>query len=237
MKWNMLALAAGLLMANTVFAQSNDEKKKQIMDKVKTRLEETRKAVLERVGQIIDEELAKSGSGETPKATGTAADRVKQLEKRLTELRDEEAKIRRELVMLRWAGKDEKLYSDVRKAGMEPQEAQDLFNEGMEAHNEKDFKTSIPAFKKITYAFYDHENKQLTNFACISAYNVACGYSLDGKKEEALDWLEISINLGWFTLQDQCHENMLEHMENDTDLDNIRGEARYKEFVKRGKTR
>jgi hypothetical protein len=233
----MLALAAGLLIANTAFAQNNDEKKKEILDKVKARLEETRKAVLDRVGQIIDEELAKGGKNETPKATGALGDRVKQLEKRLTELRDEEAKIRRELVMLRWAGKDEKLYSEVRKAGMEPQEAQDLFNEGMQAHNDKDFKTSIPAFKKIAYAFYDNENKQLTNFACISAYNVSCGYSLDGKNEEALDWLEISINLGWFTLQDQCHESMLEHMEKDTDLDNIREEARYKEFVKRGKSK
>jgi hypothetical protein len=218
--------------------QDNGAKKKEILDKVRARLDETRQALLKKVGQIIDDELA--GKTEVkpvePKA-GTPAERVKSLEERLKKLKDEENKIRSELLMLRWGVKDEKLYGEVRKSGLEPEEAQDLFREGMDAHNDKDFKTSIPAFKRIAYAFYDHDNKQLVNFGCISAYNVACGYSLDGKKAEALEWLEISINLGYFNHPDQCHENALEHMEKDADFDNIRDEPLYKEFVKRGKSK
>jgi tetratricopeptide (TPR) repeat protein len=52
-------------------------------------------------------------------------------------------------------------------------------------------------------------------------YNAACAYSLAGNKGAALDALQRSIESGY---------DGPGHMERDGDLDNIRGEARYKEL-------
>ena len=49
-------------------------------------------------------------------------------------------------------------------------------------------------------------------------YNVACTYGLLGKTEECLDALEQAVSKGW------GDKSWLEH---DSDLDSIRGEARY----------
>ncbi len=59
-------------------------------------------------------------------------------------------------------------------------------------------------------------------------YNMACAYSLWGKIEEALDYLEKSVEHGF---------DDAEHMERDPDLDNLRGEARYLEIIEDLKAR
>jgi len=55
-----------------------------------------------------------------------------------------------------------------------------------------------------------------------SIYNVACVYSLQGNTGPALKWLERAINNGFTDF---------EHMSEDHDLDNIRGDPRYIELV------
>lgn len=55
-------------------------------------------------------------------------------------------------------------------------------------------------------------------------YDVACMYSLLDKKEESLNWLEKSILSGYDDFQ---------HMEQDSDLTNVRDLPRYKEIMKR----
>ena len=55
-----------------------------------------------------------------------------------------------------------------------------------------------------------------------SAYNVACGYALSGQKEEALDWLELSIKAGF---------SKIDHLRKDPDLDSLRNEKRYKKLL------
>lgn len=59
--------------------------------------------------------------------------------------------------------------------------------------------------------------------AAVSSYNVACVYSLRGKTDKAFIWLEKSREAGF---------NNLEQIENDTDMDNIRKDPRFAEFLK-----
>jgi len=55
-------------------------------------------------------------------------------------------------------------------------------------------------------------------------YNLACSYSLLNRIGEALDELEKAVDLGY---------NDYIHLRSDSDLDKIRGEARFKALVKR----
>ena len=59
-------------------------------------------------------------------------------------------------------------------------------------------------------------------------YNLACGYSLLGQKEKAVDFLREAIEAGYTNLQ---------HMESDTDLDSIRSTQGYKQIAERVKRR
>ena len=61
----------------------------------------------------------------------------------------------------------------------------------------------------------------------LTNYNVACMYSLVGKKDEAFRYLDRAIELGGFT------NEMAKQMEGDSDLDNIRKDPRYAELLKR----
>lgn len=59
-------------------------------------------------------------------------------------------------------------------------------------------------------------------------YNLACGYSLLGQKEKAVDFLREAVEAGYTDLQ---------HMESDTDLDSIRSTQGYKQIAERVKRR
>lgn len=59
-----------------------------------------------------------------------------------------------------------------------------------------------------------------------SLYDACCLYSLMGEKEKALDYLEKSFQKGWRSFV---------HMDNDSDLDNIRDTQRYKDLVEKYK--
>jgi C-terminal processing protease CtpA/Prc len=59
-------------------------------------------------------------------------------------------------------------------------------------------------------------------------YNLACGYSLLGQKEKAVDFLREAVEAGYTDLQ---------HMESDTDLDSIRSAQGYKQIAERVKRR
>lgn len=51
-----------------------------------------------------------------------------------------------------------------------------------------------------------------------ATYNVACVHALQGRKDEALRWLELAVQRGF---------RMADHIARDTDLDAIRGEPRF----------
>jgi beta-lactamase regulating signal transducer with metallopeptidase domain/tetratricopeptide (TPR) repeat protein len=56
----------------------------------------------------------------------------------------------------------------------------------------------------------------------VSAYNIACAYSLAGDTENALKWLETAIEAGF---------DDADHFAKDSDLDPLRGDARYQALV------
>jgi len=59
-------------------------------------------------------------------------------------------------------------------------------------------------------------------------YNLACGYSLLGEKEKAIDYLGQAVKAGY---------SDVEHMRKDTDLDNIRQDERFLEIMAKLKAR
>ncbi len=216
------------LVALVVLMLQQDEpqkKKEAILEKVKANLEETRKKVLERAAAIIDEEFNKK-----PAEAVAPNAKVEALEKRLREIRSEMEKVRGELVEARVMAADEKLYNECRKSELELADAQEMFTEALNQLNAKEFEESVNKFKKVFYSLLGNEDAG--RLPCTSAYNIACGYSLWGKKELALDWLEISAARGFLDA-----EGKLEHMEGDTDLDNIRAEPRYKDLVRKAKSK
>lgn len=97
-------------------------------------------------------------------------------------------------------------------------ETQKRFNEAFKLHEEKKYEDAIKIFKEI------YEKRPKDHWGATSAYNIACGYSLLSKKDEALDWLEKSIEAGF---------KDFDHMEKDTDLDNIRDDKRYKNLLEK----
>lgn len=229
----ILALAVG----GRAFAQDDLEKKRQdLLGGIKAGLEDARKNVLRGVDKIFTEEIARA-KPTTPATPTTPSDAVKaeikKLEERLKALKQEERSIQARMMELRWADRDAGVREELRKTGLTPQEAQELFQDAMDAHNDKDFKVSIPAFKKIYYQFGGQANEQMRSFASIAAYNVSCAYSLDAKAEEALDWLEISLAKGFMRINDSCHDSALDHINADTDLDNIRKSDRFKEILRK----
>ncbi|MFH1422892.1 MAG: hypothetical protein ABIH42_09315 [Planctomycetota bacterium] len=77
----------------------------------------------------------------------------------------------------------------------------------------KKYKDAIAEFAKILSCYPDDSN---------SLYNTACAHSLLDNKEKALEFLEKSIKAGFIDFN---------HIENDSDLNNIRNEEAYKKII------
>ncbi len=97
-------------------------------------------------------------------------------------------------------------------------EAQDkdsraLHREAMGFMKARQYEKAIEIYKKILSKSPEDS---------IASYNTACAYSILGKKELALEFLANAIKSGY---------RDFEHMENDSDLDNIRNEPGYKKLV------
>jgi len=128
--------------------------------------------------------------------------------------------------------KDAKEFADARKSPIETADAHGLFDKAAKAHDAKDYKTSVPAFRALVFALYDGADRARVRLAATAAYNAACGGALDGRKDEALDWLEVAVGLGWLDASCECHKIALDHLAADPDLESLRGEARYKEITR-----
>jgi len=57
----------------------------------------------------------------------------------------------------------------------------------------------------------------------VAHYNLACGYAVENKREEAMYWLRKSIEHG---------NRNWDLIKTDTDLESIRGSSSYKELIK-----
>lgn len=228
MRW-MIALAFVAAGGTVASAQETEELRRDLLELIRSRLGKAREEMVHGVGKILAEELKPEETGLRKRIEA----KRKELRRKLAELRIQERKIRLALLYLKWLEKDSALAEQVRRSGLEPRDAQQLFQDSLNAHYDEDYDVSIPGFKKIYYAWCEQPDARLREFACVSAYNVACGYSLAGQKEEALDWLELSCALGALQHSCQCHDNFRGHIDEDTDLDNIRKEPRFKAILKR----
>lgn len=194
--------------------------KRMILEKVRARLEEEHKRILEKIAKVIDEELA--GKAPPPPPDAETDKKIAELEKKLAEMDEQRAKLRGEIEALRRKGAgvkddEESIKAEAKEKGPQtPEEANELFQEAIEELNARDFEPSIRKFKWIFYQFPDN------NLGCTAAYNVACGYSLKNERAKACDWLAISFKHGFAKF---------DHVRTDTDLDNIREEKRYKELM------
>jgi tetratricopeptide (TPR) repeat protein len=211
----MTSLFLSLLCAAGLCAQDPDaELKKRILDKVREKLAAERSALLKRVEAIIDEELSKGGPAAKPAPAG---EDQKTLEKKLRAIEEEKELVEIELAKKKRLALDEPVKAEAKKSGPhDEEEAEKLFQEALALHEAKKFEQSIRLFKRVYYQ-YPAEPVGFT-----SAYNVACGYALWGRKDEALDWLEISVKGGF---------GKIDHLRKDTDLDSLRNEKRYRRLL------
>jgi len=207
-------------LASQVLAQDQDpaELKKRILEKVREKLATERAAILKRVEKIIDEELSKEGPAAKPGAAPADDAKVRDIERKLKALEEQKEILETEKAKAKRLADDDAIKKEAKKDGPhDEQEAQDMFDEALELHDKKkDYDKSVRLFKKVYYQF----PKDPVGFT--SAYNVACGYALAGKKEEALDWLEISLVAGF---------KKIDHLRKDPDLDSLRNEKRYKRLL------
>jgi hypothetical protein len=220
---SVVAIIFVTLAGSAVLAQDLDKQEKDLLDSIKARLKSARQNLVRGIDRIVSEELKGA------KVASKVQEQIKKLQERLSALRKEEQQILSQIMSLKWAAQDSAIIEELKKEGMTPQDASTLFNECLEALQDRDFGPSIKGFKKIWYGFANHRDPRFRQFAGTSAYNVACGYSLMGKKADALDWLEFSFIRGFL----QREDDPLGHIKQDTDLDNIRNEERFKELIKK----
>ena len=91
--------------------------------------------------------------------------------------------------------------------------ARDWFMYGYALHHQRQFSQSIKIFEKA-------EKMGYTKF--LTQYNIACGYSLLGKTDLALDHLENSVEAGWVDTV---------WLREDSDLEPLHGKPRFEEIV------
>src|SRR5688500_2630788 len=89
----VLAAAAAIACAPAARAQETDEQiKRRILDRVRERLAEEKKLILERMSKVIDEELSggpKKDPGPAAPAAGPKDKRIRDLERKLQALDDD----------------------------------------------------------------------------------------------------------------------------------------------------
>lgn len=88
-----------------------------------------------------------------------------------------------------------------------------LFQQGIDDLTEGRYDDGIQAFKRCL---------ELVPEDNVCAYNIACGYSLKNEADPAVEWFGKSVDwgFGW-------REGNIEHVANDTDLDNVREDPRF----------
>src|SRR5262249_46003397 len=102
--------------------------------------------------------------------------------------------------------------------------ARKLLEEGIQQLTDKKFDDSIATYKKVLAICDKHELDEQAEAQVLQLahYNIACAYSLKGDKKPALDHFEKSLDAGF---------DDYDHIQKDTDLDNIRNEPRFKEII------
>ncbi|MFN3484538.1 MAG: hypothetical protein ACK44W_03535, partial [Planctomycetota bacterium] len=135
------------------------ELKRQILEKVRQKLAAERTAILRRIERILEEELAQTPATPAPKPVptppaGEGEARIRDLERRLRAIEEQKEVLETEIAKARRLALDEPVKKEAREKGPhDEQEAAELFDEAIAAHEKKDFDTSVRLFKRIYYQF------------------------------------------------------------------------------------
>ena len=228
------SLAAFLIaFAGAAFAQDDADKlKDRILEEVRERIRAEHRRILDRIGKIIEKELgaaeekkkleAKKREPKKPvpnRSAGSPWDKkIRDLKRKLKKMQLQQMDLANQIRRLQRFKEDNSIIAELKKDPINPdaEEVQEMFDAALEDHRQKNFKKSIHEFKKIFYSFMQ------APIGNTSAYNIACGYALAGDKARALDWLELSVEQGF---------NEFDHIRQDTDLDSLRTELRYKRLL------
>ena len=95
----------------------------------------------------------------------------------------------------------------------DPQNGALYFNRGLQLSQVRNRKAAIEDFTRAI---------ELNVNPTTAAYNIACMHSLDGNKKEALSWLRHALDEGF---------DSWNHIENDSDLNNLRKSAEFQKLV------
>jgi len=109
----------------------------------------------------------------------------------------------------RWAPAVELYESFLRGA---PDNGRGWFNLGFALHYSSEHARAIEAFKRAIQLGYRNPT---------AMYNIACGYAMMNRRDEAFEWLDKSVEAG-FEVSGYIH--------GDQDLDNLRSDSRFKRF-------
>lgn len=225
MKKILAALLCSVVGASFAQTPDTEKLKKDILDQVKKYLDDRRSQLLDKLGSMLDEELG------LKKKSNKAEEKLKQLKDQLSKAEKEVNRLKISVLIWTYIKDDGELYEEAQQ--IEQSELNDLFDEYIDELNANNDIEGATGFKKLFYRVFEYPQAQ--SFASTCSYNVACGYSKAGKKNEALDWFEISMSFGFGDGSCQCHGDNFKHIDNDTDLDNIRNEERFKDILKRFK--
>ena len=95
----------------------------------------------------------------------------------------------------------------------EPNNGRGWFNLGYALHYSSEHARAIQSFERAI---------QLGFRTPTSMYNVACGYAMMGRRDEAFEWLNKSVAAGF---------EISNYVNGDRDLDSLRSDARFKRFL------
>lgn len=110
----------------------------------------------------------------------------------------------------RWAPAIELYESFLRS---QPGNGRGWFNLGFALHYSSEHARAVEAFKRAIQFGYRNPT---------AMYNVACGYAMMNRRDEAFEWLDKSVEAG-FEIGSQ--------VQGDRDLDNLRSDPRFKRFL------
>jgi hypothetical protein len=222
-----LSVIAALAVAPLARAQETDEQiKKRILDKVRERLTEEKKTILERMSKVIDEELS-GAPRKVPGGAGTTDKRIRDLERKLQQLDDQREDLQRDIRSIKRETEDAKIIREATNSPPETGQDAGRIKAAFDTHNEARWRSRRTRPRRadsrsrswIQAPFYARRTTSRRAALTIpSAYTAACGYALVGNVTEAIDWLEISIKAGY---------NDWDHIREDSDLELIRKERRY----------
>lgn len=94
------------------------------------------------------------------------------------------------------------------------------FNRGLAYHGLGQYDKGIDDFMRCTKIEPGNEGN------CVAYYNVACAHALKGNKDEAIRYLKRAVEKGF---------DRFEHMEEDEDLESLRGDPRFEEILGRAR--